>query len=57
LCGIIIYFYTTMRKEHQTFRIHPEWKKKAVKQAEKEHRKVCQLYEVAVIEYLEKKVK
>jgi len=46
-----------MRKEHQTFRIHSEWKKKAEKQANKEHRKLCQLYEVAIIEYLEKKAK
>ena len=42
-------------KVHQTFRIDPDILKKVKKQAEKENRKPCNLYETAIIEYLAKK--
>lgn len=42
-------------KVHQTFRIDEDLLKKAKKQADKEHRKLCNLYELAVLEYLSKK--
>ena len=41
-------------KVHQTFRIDPELLKKARVQAKKENRKVCNLYETAIIDYLKK---
>lgn len=39
-------------KIHQTFRIDPELLKKVKIQAKKENRKVCNLFETAIIEYL-----
>lgn len=41
-------------KVHQTFRIEPELLKKVQKQAKKENRKVGNLYETAIIDYLNK---
>lgn len=40
---------------HQTFRIDPALLSRAKKQAKKENRKPCNLYETAILEYLEKR--
>jgi hypothetical protein len=46
-----------MTKIHQTFRIDAALLSKAKKQAEKENRKPCNLYETAILEYVERKQK